>query len=75
VGALGVIELQCVRDAVDDALRDAGGVAALEPGVVLGGDAGEDGDFFAAQTRDPSAVCLIHGQPGLLGTDLGSTCA
>ncbi len=32
---LGLIELQCVRDAVDDALRDAGGVAALEPGVVL----------------------------------------
>jgi hypothetical protein len=35
VGALGVVELQRVRDAIDDALRDAGGVAALERGVVL----------------------------------------
>ena len=68
---LGVIELQCVRDAVDDGLRDAGGVAALEPGVVLGGDAGEDGDLLAAQARDASAVSVIHGQPGLLGADPG----
>jgi hypothetical protein len=32
---LSLIELQGVSDAVDDALRDAGGVAALEPDVVL----------------------------------------
>jgi len=32
---LSVVELQRVRDAVDDALRDASGIAALEPGVVL----------------------------------------
>jgi hypothetical protein len=32
---LSLIELQGVRDAVDDAFRDAGGVAALEPDVVL----------------------------------------
>ena len=68
---LGLIELQCVRDAVDDALGDAGGVAALEPGVVLAGDAGEDGDLLAAQARDPPALAAIDGQPGLRGTDPG----
>src|SRR6185437_9018822 len=67
----GVIELQCVRDAVDDAFGYAGSVAALEAGVVLGGDAGEDGDLLAAQARDPATVCVIHGQPGLLGADPG----
>src|SRR6478672_9566414 len=67
----GVIELQCVRDAVDDAFGYACGVAALEAGVVLGGDAGEDGDLFAAQARDPATVSVIHGQAGLLGSDPG----
>jgi hypothetical protein len=56
VRPLGVIELQRVRDAAEDAVRDAGGVAALEPGVVLGGDPGEDGDLLAAQTRDPPVL-------------------
>ena len=68
---LGVIELQRVRDAVDDALRDAGGVAALEPGVVLRRDPGEDGDLLAAQARDPPVLSPVHGQPGLRGTDPG----
>jgi NAD(P)-dependent dehydrogenase (short-subunit alcohol dehydrogenase family) len=68
---LSLIELQGVRDAVDDAVGDAGGVAALEPDVVLAGDAGEDGDLIAAQARDPSAVSAIHGQPGLLWRDPG----
>lgn len=68
---LGLVELQCVRDAVDDTLGDAGGVAALEPGVVLGGDPGEDGDLLAAQARDPPVLAAIYGQPGLRGTDPG----
>src|SRR4029453_6503058 len=41
MGPLGVVELQGVGDGVDDALGDAGGVAALEPGVVLAGDAAD----------------------------------
>jgi len=45
---LGLIELQGMRDAVDDALGDAGGVATLELGVVLDRDACEDGDLLAA---------------------------
>jgi hypothetical protein len=40
-------------------------------GVVLAGDAGEEGDLLAAQARDPSAVAAVGGQPGLGGTDLG----
>ena len=60
-----------MRDAVDDALRDAGGVAALERGVVLGGDPGEDGDLLASQARNPPVLAAIHGQPGLRGADPG----
>src|SRR6266571_5676333 len=71
VHPLGVVELQRVRDAADDALRDAGGVAALEPGVVLGRDPGEDGDLLAAQARDPPVLSPVHGQPGLRGADPG----
>ena len=71
VGPLGLVELQGVGDAVDDAVGDAGGVAALEPGVVLDGDAGEEGDLLAAQARDPPAVAAVDGQPGLLGGDPG----
>ena len=35
VRAFGIVELEGVGDAVDDALGDAGGVAALEADVVL----------------------------------------
>jgi hypothetical protein len=48
MGPLSLIELQGVGDSLDDALGDAGGVAALQPGVVLAGDAGQEGDFLAA---------------------------
>ena len=71
VGSLGVVELQGVGDGVDDALGDAGGVAALQSGVVLAGDAGQDGHLLAAQARDPSAVAAVGGEPGLGGAELG----
>ena len=71
MGPLGLVELQGVGDAVDDALGDAGGVAALEPDVVLRRDAGEQGDLLAAQARDASAVAAVGGQPRLLGGDPG----
>ena len=35
VGAFGLVELEGVGDAVDDAFGDPGGVAAFEPDVVL----------------------------------------
>ena len=60
VDPLGLVELQRLRDAVDDALGDAGGVAALQPGVVLAGDAREEGDLLAAQPGDPSAVSAVR---------------
>jgi hypothetical protein len=68
---LGLVELQGVSDAVDDAVRDAGGVAALQPGVVLARDACEESDLVAAQARDPPAVSAEHRKPGLLRRDLG----
>jgi hypothetical protein len=73
VRPLGRIEPQRVRDAVDHTLGDAGGIAPLEPDVVLGRDAGKQRDLLAAQARDASAVGAVHGQPGLRGTDPGST--
>ena len=69
--SLGLVELKCLRDAFDDALGDAGGVAALQPGVVLAGDAREQGDFLAAQPGDPSALSAVEGQSGLVGGDPG----
>ena len=71
VVALGLVELEGVADAVEDAVGDAADVAALEPGVVLDADAGEEGDLFAAQAGD-AAVRAVHGQPGLLRGDLGA---
>ena len=71
MGPLSVVELQGVGHAVDDAVGDAGGVAALEPDVVLDGDAGEEGDLLAAQARDPPAVAAVGGQAGLRGSDPG----
>ena len=48
MGVLGLVEVQGASDAVDDAVGDAGGVAALELGVVLAGDARQQGDLVAA---------------------------
>jgi len=70
---LGVIELQRVRDAVDDAFGHSDGVAALEPRVVLGGDAGENGNLIAAQARNATPLSAVHGQSDLFGSDLGAT--
>ena len=46
-------------------------VAALEPGVVLGRDPGENGDLLAAQARDPTAAAAGQ-QTGPLGCDPGA---
>jgi hypothetical protein len=72
VVALGTVELQCVRDALEHAVGDAPDVAAFEPGVVLDTYPREQGDLLAAQTGDP-AVRAVHGQPGLVGRELGAT--
>jgi hypothetical protein len=69
VCSLRLVELQGVREAVDHAVGDAGGIAALELGHVLRGDPGQAGDLGAAQPRDPAAVSAVHRQAGLLGSD------
>ena len=71
VRSFGLVELQGVREAVDHAVGDAGGVAALELGDVLRRDPGQARDLGAAQPRHPAAVSAVHGQPGLLGGDPG----
>jgi hypothetical protein len=57
----GLVELQRMRDAVDDALGDAGGGAAFEAGVVLDRDAGKEGRLLAPQTLDPPAATAVDG--------------
>jgi hypothetical protein len=42
------VELQCPADGVDDGAGGVAFAALFEPGVVVGADAGQDGDFFAS---------------------------
>jgi hypothetical protein len=71
VGAFGFVELECVRDGVEDFLRGSGEVSALQADGVVDADAGEEGDFFPAQARH-APVAAVGGQTGLLGGDLGA---
>ena len=59
VVALGLPELEGVREPVEDPVGDAADVSALEAGVVLDADPGEDRHLLAAQPRDPAmgTVC------------------
>ncbi|MCW2936520.1 MAG: hypothetical protein JWM19_7482, partial [Actinomycetia bacterium] len=66
--ALGLVELQCVRNAVEDRLGGAREVAAFHPDVVVDADACEQRDLFPAQALDP-AVAAVGGQAGLAGGD------
>jgi hypothetical protein len=54
VGALGVVEPQCAGQRFEHLIGHSGGVAALQPLVVLDADAGQRGDLFAAQALDAS---------------------
>ena len=69
MASFGIVELERVHDPVDDAFGDAGGVSALEPNVILAGDAGERGHLLPAQPRDSSTVGAEGGEPGLLWGD------
>ena len=64
--ALGVVELQCVRDAVEYRLGGAREVAAFHPDVVVDADSREQRDLFPAQALDP-AVAAVGGQARLAG--------
>jgi hypothetical protein len=61
VCAFGGVELEGVRDAVDDAFGDAGGVATFEADVVLRRDTREQSDFLAAQTGDAAPLMAVGG--------------
>ena len=68
----GVVELECVGDAVDDALGDSGGVAAFETDVVLRRDTCQECDLLAAQAGDAATLVAIGGQTCLLRGDPGA---
>ena len=68
VGPFGLVELQRAGEGLEHGLGDAGEVPALEAGVVVGADAGEQGDFFAAQAGH-APVGAVERQAGLLGGD------
>ncbi len=53
VGALGLVELERTADRLEDIIRHAAGVAALEARVVLHADPRQQRDLLAPQTRHP----------------------
>jgi hypothetical protein len=71
VRLFGFVEVQGPGEGVQDAVGDAGEVAALELGVVLDADAREVGDLAAAQARYPP-VAVVARKAGLLRCDLGA---
>ena len=52
VGALCVVQLERAGKGLQDGFGDAAGVAAIEAGVVVDGDPGEQRDFLPAKSRD-----------------------
>src|SRR3954452_6423991 len=71
VRPLGAVEPQRLRDALDDAFGDAGGVAALQADVVLRGDPDQERRLLPAQSRHPAAVSAVGGKARLLRGDPG----
>ena len=70
MGAFGFVELKGAGDRFQDAVGDAGEVAAFEAGVVVDAHAGEHGDFLATQPRH-TAAAVVDGQADLLWCDPG----
>ena len=56
VRALGVVELERASERLQHALGDAAQVAALQAGVVVDADAGQDGDLLAAQAGNAASA-------------------
>ena len=69
VRTLGLIELESAAHAIEHVIGDAARVAALEPRVVLGADAGEQGDLLAPKACDP-AMSTVGRQARALGREL-----
>ena len=68
MGALGLVQLQGVGDAVQHGIRCAGQVAALHPHVVVDADAGQQGYLFAPQTLHAAVAPAVRRQSGLVGS-------
>src|SRR4029077_5223049 len=68
---LGLVELKRTSKCLKHALRDTTHVPALEPGVVVDADAGEQRDLLTAKPRN-AAVVTVDRQAGLVRRDLGS---
>ena len=66
---LGLVELQRAGERLENALRDAACVAALEAGVVVDADPGEERDLLAAQAGN-APVATVRAQARLLRCDL-----
>lgn len=49
--ALHLVELQRSRERFEHGLGHAGGIAALEAGVIVDADTGEERDFLTAKPR------------------------
>jgi hypothetical protein len=66
VRALDVGQRERAGDRLEDGVRLARGVAALEPRVVVDADPGEERDLLAAEARY-APVVAVPGQACLLG--------
>jgi hypothetical protein len=71
VGAFGFVQPEGAGEGFQDTFGDAAELSPLQTGVVLGADAGEHGDLFAAQPGD-APVAAPGRESGLLRGDLGS---
>src|SRR6266540_2264902 len=69
VGALGLVELERTADSLEDIIRHAAGVAALEARVVLHAGPRQQRDLLAPQTRHP-ALAAIERQTRTMRRDL-----
>jgi hypothetical protein len=71
MGPFGFVEQESTGDSFEDAVGDAGEVAALQTGVVVDAHPGEDGDLFAAQAGHPP-VGTMGRQSDVLWGDAGA---
>jgi hypothetical protein len=58
VGSLGLVELERTCERLQNALRNAARVAALQTGVVVDADPGEERDFFPAKPRNTPVIAV-----------------
>ncbi len=67
--ALGIVELEGSCESIEHGLRCARESAALEPGVVIDADTGEEGDLLAPEARDASCGDSVRAQARLFRRD------